>query len=96
MSKFKAAAGIVVLIGVPIALGLLFAGLGYGYATQHVHDTWAELQGARAVVKVSDYDHSTGSIAVVAGLLTIAWIFFTVSMVMLGGVMIAKRNQRWE
>lgn len=96
MSKFKAAAGIIVLVGVPLALGLFFAALGYGYANQHVHDVWAELQGTEAVVKVNDYDHSTGGIAAMAGVLAFGWVVITMLMVLLGGTMIARRNQRWD
>lgn len=96
MSKFKALAGTVVLLGIPAGLGGIFAGVGYQFANQHVHDVTAVLQGANAIVRVSDYHHSNGGIVVAAGFLAVAWSLLTTAAVLLGGMMIARRNKSWD
>jgi len=97
MSKYKAAVGVIFMVGLPLAFALLFAGLGYRYANQHVHDVSARLVGdGRAVVHVNDYHHSTGGIIAVSGAFALAVAALTVVLVLAGGAMYAARDKPWD
>lgn len=96
MNRVKFAAGLLIMLGLPLAFGIVFGGLGYGYAHQHVHNVWAEL-GANnvSVVRTEDYDHSSAGIAATVGVLVFFWTLLSTCFVLAGGKMIASRNKNW-
>lgn len=96
MSKVKFAAGLLVMVGLPLALALVFAGAAVDYAHQHVHNTWAVLQGSTAVVKHADYTHTAGGIVATCGGFGIAWVLLSTLFVLAGGKMISARNRNWD
>lgn len=96
LSKGKAFVGGLMMVGAPLAFAALFAGLGYRYANQDVHDVWAELRGAHAAVVHHDYTHSGGGIATVAAAFAIAWLAITFLFVLGGSRIISLRNVKWD
>ncbi len=98
MSKFKLLAGLLVLLGIPAAVGWMFAGAGLGYAHRHIHYESASWKrgDTTATVVAHDYMHSTAAIIAISGALAVAWIVISILMSLLGGAMIANRDKSWD